>query len=375
MKSNNFLLYFAILLTMTTMMFNIESIVAEDSNDEKTIASITDEILAAHDAIDVEYLWDNYFDDKTKKDWYKYFNNKKDIFKELRLMTAEEVLKLKGTHRYVGRPVIYDQNKAKINGFYMDNKTKKIVRRFQIYFVKENNKWRLSPHFEDQKDSNIFGNLPPSDETTFAMPENVVDDFFMTIINNDVEKVKTLLSVGGVDVNAKNKDGRTALIEAAMEGHVEVVRLLLENKADVNEKITKACATALMAAACNGHTETVKLLLENKADINAETSNGGTALQYAAYKGHIEVVKLLLENKADVNAKIVGGRTALMAAAEKGYSDIVKLLLENKADVNAKTEDGLTALRIAIDKEHAEVVKLLKAAGAVGVQESPDLTK
>ena len=56
-------------------------------------------------------------------------------------------------------------------------------------------------------------------------------------------------------------------------------------------------------AALKGHTETVKLLLENKADVNAcRTDDGATPLYIAAHKGHTETVKLLLENKADVNA-------------------------------------------------------------------------
>ena len=51
------------------------------------------------------------------------------------------------------------------------------------------------------------------------------------------------------------------------------------------------------------HAEVVKLLLEAKADIDAKADNGATALMMAASEGHIDIVKLLLEAKADVNAK------------------------------------------------------------------------
>jgi ankyrin repeat protein len=55
-------------------------------------------------------------------------------------------------------------------------------------------------------------------------------------------------------------------------------------------------------AAGEGHLEIVKLLLEHGADVNAKTAYE-TALHLAAEKGHLEIVKFLLEHGADVNAK------------------------------------------------------------------------
>jgi ankyrin repeat protein len=60
--------------------------------------------------------------------------------------------------------------------------------------------------------------------------------------------------------------------------------------------------TALHLAAGEGHLEIVKLLLEHGADVNAKTAYE-TALHLAAGEGHLEIVKLLLEHGADVNAK------------------------------------------------------------------------
>jgi ankyrin repeat protein len=110
----------------------------------------------------------------------------------------------------------------------------------------------------------------------------------------------------GWDVNAQGeKYGRTALHLAAMNGHLEIVKLLLEHGADVNAKTKEGYGyTALHSAASNGHLEIVKLLLEHGADVNAKTKYGGyTALHSATMNGHLEIVKLLLEHGADVNAK------------------------------------------------------------------------
>ena len=65
----------------------------------------------------------------------------------------------------------------------------------------------------------------------------------------------------GSYVNAKNEYNDTALMEASLEGHLEIVKCLVENGADVNEK-NKNNNTALMLASANGHLEIVKCLVE-----------------------------------------------------------------------------------------------------------------
>jgi ankyrin repeat protein len=88
--------------------------------------------------------------------------------------------------------------------------------------------------------------------------------------------------------------------------------------------------TALQAAAERGHVDTVRVLLENNAAVNAPPAadGGRTALQAAAEGGHIDTVRVLLQNNAAVNAPPAGdgGRTALQAAAERGHVELSKLL-------------------------------------------------
>jgi ankyrin repeat protein len=88
-------------------------------------------------------------------------------------------------------------------------------------------------------------------------------------------------------------------------------------------------------AAWNGHLEIVKLLLEHGADVNAKMEGLGTALHLAASNGHLEIVKLLLENGADVNAKTEGGygETAVEIANRKGHMKVfgfIRQWLEHK---------------------------------------------
>jgi len=82
-----------------------------------------------------------------------------------------------------------------------------------------------------------------------------------------------------------------------------------------------------------GYSEVVKLLLESKANVNyaSDKTGGVTPLMMALAKGDAEVVKLLLEAKADVNVKVnIGSKdyTPLSFAQQVGHNEIVKLLKE-----------------------------------------------
>ncbi|XRB15362.1 EF-hand domain-containing protein [Pseudoscourfieldia marina] len=160
--------------------------------------------------------------------------------------------------------------------------------------------------------------------------------------------------------NVNAKDGRTALMMSAAQGHAEIVSALLQAGADVNAK-AKDGQTALVHAARKGDAEIVSALLQAGADVNAKAKDGQTALVHAARKGDAEIVSALLQAGADVNAKAKDGQTALVHAARKGDAEIVSALLQAGADVNAKAKDGQTALMLTDSDKCKE---LLRAAGA-----------
>ncbi|GKU11494.1 unnamed protein product [Fusarium langsethiae] len=90
---------------------------------------------------------------------------------------------------------------------------------------------------------------------------------------------------------------------------------------------TTKCFTDLMIASYYGHYVIVKLLLDNDAEIDAKDSEyGQTPLLWAAENGHDAVVKLLLDKDAEVDAKDKYDRTPLLCAAKNGHDTIVKLL-------------------------------------------------
>ena len=172
-----------------------------------------------------------------------------------------------------------------------------------------------------------------------------------------------------MDVNAKDNDGKTALIIAAESGCVDHINAIIAAGADVNAPDSKYGRTALMKAAYSGNADCVKALITADADVNATDKDGQTALtevvgKVYAGKADAECIRLLIAAGADVNAKNNFGHTVLGLAAGSGKADCVKALVAAGADVNAKRNHGLTALSSAAFKGAADCVKALIAAGA-----------
>ncbi|KAJ7465570.1 ankyrin repeat-containing domain protein [Mycena latifolia] len=177
-----------------------------------------------------------------------------------------------------------------------------------------------------------------------------------------IEQVVRLLLTQGEDVNEKGGYYGPALEAASYGGNIEIVHLLIDEGADVNSQ-DGYYGTALQAASHGGSLEVVRLLIDKGARVHSQGGDYGTALQAASYGGTIEVVHLLIDRGANVNTNSGRYGNALQAASYRGNIEIVCLLIDTGADVSSQGGYYGTALQAASYGGNIEVARLLIERG------------
>ena len=252
-----------------------------------------------------------------------------------------------------------------------------------------------------------------------ALPRAVDNDgrsILAYAINNekasldDKKQVLTLLLDARVDVT-QITHSHQSITTAALSGQNEILKLLIEHKANVNaademfgrsailhlasdttkapkwneetltilmnagldvdrvdhDRSTGRKRTALQWAAATGHEVVAlavlghvrpQLLLDH---VNKQSNRGKTALHLAAQHNHTGMIRLLLHHGAEIDCKSEGGWTPFLIAAKAGHLEAIDALLttSGRADINARTSTGMTALHWAAEKGHAEVVHII----------------
>ena len=153
---------------------------------------------------------------------------------------------------------------------------------------------------------------------------------------------------------------RTNLLFKAIESdNVEQAKLCIKTGADINGKIVyrdNKYITPLLYAVQKNRIEIVKLLINAKVDMNASIPEfGHTPITLAAQSGYTDIVNLLIKSGLDVNAKNYSGETAIMHVYDK--NNMAELLIKLGADVNAKDNNGSTALYFANYKSKDRFLK------------------
>lgn len=201
---------------------------------------------------------------------------------------------------------------------------------------------------------------------------------------DDMESADLLIRAGA-KVNAANDLGATPLWTASLNGSAAMVRRLLQAGANPNLALLLG-ETPVMVASRSGNRDVVEQLLAKGANVNARAARGQTALMWAVAQKHPEVVKVLLARGADVHARSEvwsqvmavpphglleynraiphGADTALMFAARVGDLDSARLLVAAGANVQDQDAWGVSATVLAAHSGHGELVEFLLEAGA-----------
>ena len=178
------------------------------------------------------------------------------------------------------------------------------------------------------------------------------------------DTLRELLDQPGLDIEAPQVDGTTALYRAGLAGNRTAVDLLLAHGAALNNRNSDNHWTVLMCAVAQGRESIVDALLASPdLPVNAADDFQNTALHLAAQRGHGEMVERLLSHPDMlVNLRNHLGWTALIQAAFAGHVDVVQRLLERPdLDLNAVDMQQQTALFHAASAGQIEAVRLLLA--------------
>lgn len=183
-----------------------------------------------------------------------------------------------------------------------------------------------------------------------------------TLDSTDSEILRVILGCNP-DVNARDKNGESALVIAAGRGNqLSTIKLLLDGGANI--EIRKGDFTALHLASTYGHRETAELLLNRGADIESKTNDSLTPLVVASNSEQREMVEFLLGRGANIESKQAQGQTALHQACSHGYKETAELLLGRGADIESRDYYSSTPLLRASSNRRKETIEMLLEKGA-----------
>lgn len=169
------------------------------------------------------------------------------------------------------------------------------------------------------------------------------EDYFRALRIDNAGAVSDLLA-RGFDPNSPDEKGQTGLHLAMRDGAPKVAAVLLAHPALRVDAPNANDETALMLAALKGHLEAAQRLLDRGAAVNRP---GWAPLHYAATGPEPRLVALLLERGAQVDAPSPNGSTALMMAARYGSDDSAFLLLAKGASTSARNQKDMNAADFA----------------------------
>ena len=168
-------------------------------------------------------------------------------------------------------------------------------------------------------------------------------ELFEASYEGSTEEVRRLLSSGLVDVNCVRGKGSdfflNPLSEAAVAGHKEVVKILLDRGAKIDQQDEHGCTPLYLAAQFNKQ-DMVQLLLKRGAQPNVADNSGNTPLHEASQNGNKDIVQLLLEagampDQANKDEDIPLNWAVRWNHIDGDNMDVIKILLERGPDPNA----------------------------------------
>ncbi|MDR2265085.1 MAG: ankyrin repeat domain-containing protein [Enterobacter asburiae] len=196
----------------------------------------------------------------------------------------------------------------------------------------------------------------------------LVTEFLLAAEQGNINALKACLDKG-VDINATNRQKRTAIIIASLNKQYACVEHLIAAGADI-DKQDNTCFNPFLISCLTNDLTLLRIVLPADPDLERLTRFGGVGITPASEKGHVEIVRELLAlTDINVNHTNFVGWTPLLEAIVLNdggakQQEIVKLLLDNGANPHMTDKYGKSPLELAREKGFHEIAELLLAAGA-----------
>ena len=179
----------------------------------------------------------------------------------------------------------------------------------------------------------------------------------------------------GVDANFTYEAGRCALHWSSFRGHLQITRMLLEYGANADVCDQHYKSTPLVLASVNGHVDVMKLLLQSGCAVNTKIWN--ECLRQAVREGHLGTVRYCLESGADLFAEEFGviprnlGNGLLFLACRESHVDVVRCLVKeygiNPDGIGDPAQNVGSPMLTALSKGNERLVQALLNLGASSV--------
>lgn len=184
--------------------------------------------------------------------------------------------------------------------------------------------------------------------------QSICENMYIDESYNPAVRICQLLA-DGAKPDIKDVNGESALFVCCRNGwsgHLEIIKILLDAGADINQNSNTTGCTPLYLAARNGHIDIVKELIRRGADVNLPNNDGMTPIRSAVYHGHVNVMKELIA----AGAVITGD--AFIDAIKNGQPASLKYLLRQGYPIPPN------AIYMAVYRKRPGLIRMLAKAGA-----------
>lgn len=198
---------------------------------------------------------------------------------------------------------------------------------------------------------------------------NGLTPILLTIINHDINILNLLLNHPNIDINKCDKDGWSPLMVAIathddMNDNIPIIKMLLDKNIIINNS-NKNGYTPMIICAMNGEFEIMKLLVNNGSNVNEKDSENISVFVHAVMftgkhtKFNNDMLDYLIENNADIHFSNINNQSALFMCAHNGYFNMVKYCIEKNMDINQRDINGITPMEQAYKQGYKEIANYL----------------